>query len=183
MTGPEERLILIKFIKIDQHLCIQPHIAFSDVLFAPYSFGILESYKHLSNPFLLPHPTSTMSSPINIFGASVSSATPPSSIHEHIRSLRRKESAALDAIRQPKILHPIENEGLRLLILENISQEAVRAFTSQGFHVDHYTQAFSEEELIEKIGSYHAIGIRSKTKITKRVLAAASKVSIDLHHF
>jgi D-3-phosphoglycerate dehydrogenase len=119
-----------------------------------------------------------MTSAINI--APVASSASPansSSIHNHIRILRHKDSAALDYIRQPKILHPIENEGLRLLILENISQEAVRAFRAQGYHVDHYTKAFSEEELIEKISQYHAIGIRSKTKITKRVLAAASKVS------
>lgn len=115
---------------------------------------------------------------INSVNGTASPSTASSSLHEHIQGLRRKESTALDAIRQPKILHPIENEDLRLLILENISQEAVRAFRAQGYHVDHYTKAFSEEELIEKIGSYHAIGIRSKTKITKRVLAAASKVSI-----
>ncbi|KAF5356197.1 hypothetical protein D9756_004119 [Leucocoprinus leucothites] len=121
-----------------------------------------------------------MTSPVNIISsvaASPSSLT-SSSIHDHIRILRRKDSAALDYIRQPKILHPIENEDLRLLILENISQEAVRAFRAQGYHVDHYTKAFSEEELLEKIGQYHAIGIRSKTKITKRVLSAASKLLV-----
>ncbi|EKM83541.1 hypothetical protein AGABI1DRAFT_32551 [Agaricus bisporus var. burnettii JB137-S8] len=92
--------------------------------------------------------------------------------------MRRKESSARDPIRQPKVLHPLENENLRLLILENISQEAVRAFESQGFQVDHHTRSFSEKELIEKIGSYHAIGIRSKTKITQRVLSAASKLLV-----
>ncbi|KXN83860.1 D-3-phosphoglycerate dehydrogenase 1 [Leucoagaricus sp. SymC.cos] len=120
-----------------------------------------------------------MTNPINInaVATSISPAT-PSSIHDHIRSLRHKDSTALDVIRQPKILHPVENEDLRLLILENISQEAVHAFRAQGYHVDHYTKAFSEEELIEKIGQYHAIGIRSKTKITKRVLSAASKLLV-----
>lgn len=125
-----------------------------------------------------------MSSPINIKNSVAASSSPVSSLHDHIRSLRRKDST-LDPIRQPKILHPIENEDLRLLILENISQEAVSAFKAHGYHVDHYTNAFSEEELLEKIGAYHAIGIRSKTKITKRVLAAASKVSIaspTCHH-
>lgn len=34
-----------------------------------------------------------------------------------------------------------------------------------------------EDELVEKIGSYHAIGIRSKTKVTARVIKAATKVS------
>lgn len=82
------------------------------------------------------------------------------------------------SIRRPKVLHPIENEGLRLLILENISQDAVEAFRQQGFHVDHYTKAMSEDELVEKIPQYHGIGIRSKTKITERVIKAASKVRV-----
>ncbi|THV07717.1 hypothetical protein K435DRAFT_643192 [Dendrothele bispora CBS 962.96] len=82
------------------------------------------------------------------------------------------------AIRQPKVLRPMDNEGLRLLLLENISQEAVSAFRDQGFHVDHHTKAMSEDELIEKIGFYHAIGIRSKTKITAKVLKVATKLLV-----
>jgi D-3-phosphoglycerate dehydrogenase len=93
-------------------------------------------------------------------------------------SARRRESIG-DSIRQPKILHPIENEDLRLLILENISLDAVAKFREQGWHVDHYAKAMSEDELVAKIGTYHAIGIRSKTKITERVLKAATKVGIS----
>lgn len=114
-----------------------------------------------------------MSSPRSIVVASVSPTG--TSIHDRFRSHRRE---SFSNIRQPKILHPLENEGLRLLILENINQDAVTVFRGQGYHVDHYTKAFSEDELVEKIGSYHAIGIRSKTKITQRVLKAASKVDI-----
>lgn len=75
-----------------------------------------------------------------------------------------------------KVLHPIAADEFRLLLLENINQRAVKSFKDHGFRVDHYTKAWSEDELVEKIGSYHAIGIRSKTKITERVLKAASKV-------
>lgn len=82
------------------------------------------------------------------------------------------------AIRQPRVLRPVDNEDLRLLLLENISQEAVKAFEMQGFHVDHSTKAMSEDELVEKIGQYHAIGIRSKTKITERVIKSATKVRV-----
>lgn len=71
----------------------------------------------------------------------------------------------------------MDNENLRLLLLENISPEAVRALQDQGWHVDHSTKAMSEDELVEKIHQYHAIGIRSKTRITERVLKAAPKVS------
>ncbi|KAF9015098.1 hypothetical protein BDQ17DRAFT_1340483 [Cyathus striatus] len=129
-----------------------------------------------SSPFLLPP---IMASPININVKAVAASISPtgSSIHDHFRKLRRQDSTIND-IRAPKILHPLENEGLRLLILENISQEAANAFRSQGYHVDHFTKAMSEDELVEKIPSYHAIGIRSKTKITQRVLKAASKLLV-----
>jgi D-3-phosphoglycerate dehydrogenase len=81
-------------------------------------------------------------------------------------------------VRPPKVLHPVQNGDLRLLVLENISQDAVEAFRAEGFRVDHYKKALSEDELVEKIGQYHGIGIRSKTKITERVLKAASKVQV-----
>lgn len=107
--------------------------------------------------------------------AVAASVSPSSSQTLHDR-LRKRESCP--AIRKPKVLHPVDNEDLKLLILENISQDAVRAFQAQGFHVDHYTKAFSEDELIDKISQYHAIGIRSKTKITERVIKAAHKLLV-----
>ncbi|KAF8588451.1 hypothetical protein K439DRAFT_1406167 [Ramaria rubella] len=89
---------------------------------------------------------------------------------------KRGETIGPELVRQAKVLHPVATDELRLLLLENISQGAVQAFKDQGFQVDHFTKAWSEEELVQKIGSYHAIGIRSKTKITKRVLKAATKL-------
>lgn len=92
-------------------------------------------------------------------------------------------SSATTHIRRPKVLHPVDNEGLKLLLLENISPEAVGALQDQGWHVDHSTKAMSEDELVEKIHQYHAIGIRSKTRITERVLKAAPRVSRPLSKF
>ncbi|EAU93169.1 d-3-phosphoglycerate dehydrogenase 2 [Coprinopsis cinerea okayama7 len=115
-----------------------------------------------------------MSIPISIIQSVATSVSPASSsLHDHFRRRAIDPDPA-----EPRILHPLENEGLRLLILENISQEAVAAFRSQGYHVDHHTKAFTEDELVEKIGSYHGIGIRSKTKITARVLQAAKKLLV-----
>ncbi|KAF5312619.1 hypothetical protein D9619_003491 [Psilocybe cf. subviscida] len=106
--------------------------------------------------------------------ATVAASTSPSgiTIHDRLRNTH------LDDIRRPRVLHPLENEGLRFLILENISQDAVAQFRGQGWHVDHLTKALNEDELVARIGTYHAIGIRSKTKITKRVLQAASKLLV-----
>ncbi len=103
----------------------------------------------------------------------VSVSPSSSSIHDHFRAVRRD---SVPSFFQPRILHPLENEEIRILLLENISQDAVKYFRDQGYHVDHHTKALDESALVEKIGSYHAIGIRSKTKITERVLKAASKV-------
>ncbi|KAF8531029.1 hypothetical protein JB92DRAFT_3092582 [Gautieria morchelliformis] len=88
----------------------------------------------------------------------------------------RSGTLAPELVRQAKVLHPVATDELRLLLLENVSQNAVRAFRAQGFQVDHFTKAWSEDELVEKIASYHAIGIRSKTKITERVLKSATKL-------
>jgi D-isomer specific 2-hydroxyacid dehydrogenase, catalytic domain len=88
----------------------------------------------------------------------------------------KSDTLGPDLVRQAKVLHPTATDGLKLLLLENISQNAVKAFKDHGFQVDHYAKAWSEDELVEKIGSYHAIGIRSKTRITERVLKSATKV-------
>ena len=78
--------------------------------------------------------------------------------------------------RRPKVLHPIDSGDLRILLLENISPDAVKAFQANGWRVDHHTKSMNEDVLVQQIGQYHAIGIRSKTKITERVIKAASKV-------
>ncbi len=104
---------------------------------------------------------------------SVSPKAPPL-VPERFRS---NSLASLGNVRQPKVLHPIDNGDLRIFLLENISQDAVKAFQANGWQVDHHTKAMNEDDLVQHIGQYHAIGIRSKTKITERVIKAASKVS------
>lgn len=80
----------------------------------------------------------------------------------------------------------------KILLLENINLDAANTLKQQGFEVgptpkstgwsqltskvDHYTKAFSEEELIQKLPSYTAVGIRSKTKITKKVIESCQNV-------
>ncbi|HET9430634.1 MAG TPA: NAD(P)-dependent oxidoreductase, partial [Chitinophagaceae bacterium] len=68
-------------------------------------------------------------------------------------------------------------EKIRILFLENISDVAVKNFRQHGYtQVDKISKALTEEELIEEIKDVHILGIRSKTKITKNVLAAAKKL-------
>ncbi|KAF9229221.1 hypothetical protein BS17DRAFT_771195 [Gyrodon lividus] len=132
------------------------------------------NHPSFQTPNITPQPIPIPSKSPRVVATSVSLTT--QTFHDRVR--HRDSPAALGAIRQPSVLHPVENEDLKLLLLENISQEAVRYFQAQGFHVDHYSKAFSEDELLEKIPHYHAIGIRSKTKITEQVIKAATKLLV-----
>jgi D-3-phosphoglycerate dehydrogenase len=68
-------------------------------------------------------------------------------------------------------------EKINVLLLENISEIAVRNFQSNGYtQVQRLSKALPEEELIEAVKNAHIMGIRSKTQITPAVLKAASKL-------
>jgi D-3-phosphoglycerate dehydrogenase len=68
-------------------------------------------------------------------------------------------------------------EKINILFLENISEKAVQQFKQNGYaNVKKIAGALSEEELIKEIKDVHLIGIRSKTQITPKVLAAAKKL-------
>ncbi len=68
-------------------------------------------------------------------------------------------------------------EKIQILFLENISESAARNFRVQGYsQITRMSKALSEEELVDAIRNVHILGIRSKTQITPRVLAAAKKL-------
>ncbi|EFC42844.1 D-3-phosphoglycerate dehydrogenase [Naegleria gruberi] len=65
---------------------------------------------------------------------------------------------------------------IKVLLLENISQTAVDLFKKEGFQVESVSKSLSEEELTVKIEDVHLVGIRSKTKLTEKVLSNAKKL-------
>ncbi len=68
-------------------------------------------------------------------------------------------------------------EKIKILFLENISDKAVKNFRGHGYvQIEKISKAMTEEELIREIKDVHILGIRSKTLITKNVLAAAKKL-------
>jgi D-3-phosphoglycerate dehydrogenase len=68
-------------------------------------------------------------------------------------------------------------DRINILFLENISDKAVQQFKQAGYaNVRKLTGALSEEDLIKQIKDVHLLGIRSKTQVTEKVLAAASKL-------
>ncbi|MDQ6610703.1 MAG: NAD(P)-binding domain-containing protein, partial [Bacteroidota bacterium] len=68
-------------------------------------------------------------------------------------------------------------EKIRILLLENVSETAVKNFNRSGYtEVERLTKALSEEELMLAVKKTHLLGIRSKTQITERVLGAAERL-------
>lgn len=65
---------------------------------------------------------------------------------------------------------------IRMLLLENIHPAAVERLTDEGYSVETMKGALDEDDLIERIKGVHVLGIRSKTMVTPRVLAAADRL-------
>jgi D-3-phosphoglycerate dehydrogenase len=65
------------------------------------------------------------------------------------------------------------HKPVRVLLLEQIHADAVELLQSAGFEVTSVDRAYDEDELIAAIGDVNLLGIRSKTNVTERVLAAA----------
>jgi len=68
-------------------------------------------------------------------------------------------------------------EKINILLLENISENAVSNFNTNGYtNIKKISGAISEEQLIKEIKQVHLLGIRSKTQVTESVLKAAEKL-------
>ncbi|MET0283151.1 MAG: phosphoglycerate dehydrogenase, partial [Polyangiales bacterium] len=67
-------------------------------------------------------------------------------------------------------------EKIKVLLLENIHESANELFGAEHFHVERLTTALSEAELKKRIADVHVLGIRSKTKVTKRALESGKRL-------
>ena len=65
---------------------------------------------------------------------------------------------------------------VRALLLEQIHPDAVEILSSSGYEIETVDGALDEDELIQRIQGVTLLGIRSKTNVTERVLAAADKL-------
>lgn len=66
---------------------------------------------------------------------------------------------------------------IKILLLEGVSPSAVQAFRDAGYEkIELHKGAMSEAELIKAIKDVHILGIRSKTRVTRKVLEAAPKL-------
>lgn len=68
-------------------------------------------------------------------------------------------------------------EKINILFLENISDAAIQKFKNAGYvSIKKINAALNEKELISEIKNVHLLGIRSKTQLTKNILAHAEKL-------
>jgi D-3-phosphoglycerate dehydrogenase len=65
---------------------------------------------------------------------------------------------------------------LRVLLLEGIDKNAIKTLKNEGYRVETYPKALSEEELLSTIGDYSVLGVRSKTKLSAKVLHAGRRL-------
>jgi D-3-phosphoglycerate dehydrogenase len=65
---------------------------------------------------------------------------------------------------------------IKVLLLENISQTVIDLFNKEGYQIVVLPQLLKEGELVDKISNFSILGIRSKTKISSRVLLKAKNL-------
>ncbi len=92
--------------------------------------------------------------------------------------------AAILAASFDEVLHNEGFEGrysfprskLKVLLLENIHPDAVRAFREEGYDVSTVKGALDEDDLIAALPGVHILGLRSKTNLTAKALEAADRL-------
>ena len=67
---------------------------------------------------------------------------------------------------------------INVLLLENVHPVAMQAMKAEGFNVETYSAALTEDELCEKIKNVSVLGIRSKTQVTAKVLENANRLMV-----
>jgi D-3-phosphoglycerate dehydrogenase len=65
---------------------------------------------------------------------------------------------------------------INVLLLENVHPVAVELMKAEGFNVETYHAAMTEEELCQRIKNVSVLGIRSKTQVTAKVLEHANRL-------
>jgi D-3-phosphoglycerate dehydrogenase len=67
-------------------------------------------------------------------------------------------------------------DRIQVLLLENVHPEAHEIVRQEGFRLELCPGGLGEDELVEKARRVHVLGIRSRTRVTERVLAEARRL-------
>ncbi|HEX4870587.1 MAG TPA: phosphoglycerate dehydrogenase, partial [Moraxellaceae bacterium] len=71
----------------------------------------------------------------------------------------------------------LDKSKIRFLLLEGVHQNALDVLKANGYsNIEYLKTALDEDALVEAIKDVHFIGIRSRTQLTEKVLAAANKL-------
>lgn len=73
---------------------------------------------------------------------------------------------------------PVDETPPRVLVPEKLSPDGLALLTNAGFTVDNRPGGVTAEALLSLIPSYHALIVRSETKVTAQVLSAGSKLRV-----
>lgn len=65
---------------------------------------------------------------------------------------------------------------IKVLLLENVDNEAVKTFEKEGYTVEYQEKSIHENELLKKINNVSLLGIRSRTCVNKNLLLQANKL-------
>ena len=71
---------------------------------------------------------------------------------------------------------PRRQRSRRALLLEGVHADAVVVLRDAGFEVDRRSGALDEDELVAAVRGAALLGVRSRTRVTRRVLAAADEL-------
>lgn len=78
-----------------------------------------------------------------------------------------------------KSLKPFDTKDIKVLLLEGLNKTGQDILNHAGYQVEAHLKALDLEILKEKIKDVHAIGIRSKTKLTREVLECAKELKVS----
>ncbi len=103
---------------------------------------------------------------------------------EHVRresvlARSERQAASFDEVLHDlglRGIHSYPKSKLKVLLLENIHPCAVEAFTRAGYSVEVEAGALDEEQLFARLADIAVLGIRSKTRLTGKVLGQARRL-------
>ncbi|KAK4241243.1 hypothetical protein C8A03DRAFT_30584 [Achaetomium macrosporum] len=111
-------------------------------------------------------------------GSHTLSVSPTATFHSPRSNSFMAGSFAHRAAAAAKQLKPFNTEDIKILLLENVNQTGRDILKAQGYQVEFLKTSLPEDQLIEKIRDVHVIGIRSKTKLTAKVLSEAKNLLV-----
>jgi len=71
----------------------------------------------------------------------------------------------------------LDKSKIRILLLEGVHQSALDTLEKAGYsNIEFHKGSIPEDQLLEKIKDAHFVGIRSRTQLTEKVIAAAERL-------